>query len=131
MQLGALVQGFEVSPAQGTAAGWESCRVCDLTEDSRTVVQGSMFVARAGGKADGKAFIGSALSAGATVILCDDESAAGLAHGVPVLVARDIAKVGRADRGAFLRVAECAPGDHGRDGDQRQDDHRPAWCGGS
>lgn len=93
MQLGALVQGFEVSPAPGTAAGWESCRVCDLTEDSRTVVPGSMFVARAGGKADGKAFIGSALSAGATVILCDDESAAGLAHGVPVLVARDIAKV--------------------------------------
>jgi UDP-N-acetylmuramyl-tripeptide synthetase len=93
MQLGALVQGFAVSPAPGTAAGWESCRVCDLTEDSRTVVPGSMFVARAGGKADGKAFIGSALSAGATAILCDDASAAGMAHGVPVIVAADIAKV--------------------------------------
>lgn len=93
MQLGTLVQGFEVSPAPGTAAGWESCRVCDLTEDSRTVVPGSLFVARAGGKADGKAFIGSALSAGAMAILCDDASAAGLAHGVPVLVAQDIAKV--------------------------------------
>lgn len=93
MQLGALVQGFEVSPALGTAAGWESCRVCDLTEDSRTVVPGSLFVARAGGKADGKAFIGSALSAGATAILCDDASAASLAFGVPVLVAPDIARV--------------------------------------
>lgn len=76
----------------GTAPGWQSCRVCDLTEDSRTVVPGSLFIARAGGKADGKAFIGSALSAGATAILCDDASAAGLAHGVPVLVAADIAK---------------------------------------
>ncbi len=47
-------------------------RICDLTDDSRTVLPGSMFIARAGTKTDGRAFIRDALRAGASAILTDD-----------------------------------------------------------
>ncbi len=49
----------------------------DLTEDSRTVTPGCLFVARPGLKSDGRAFIADALSKGAVAVLTDDP-------GVPV-----------------------------------------------
>jgi len=49
-------------------------RICDITEDSRTVVPGSLFIARRGAKADGKNFIEQAATAGAAAILTDDVS---------------------------------------------------------
>lgn len=52
-----------------------SVRVCDLTEDSRTVLPGSLFIARRGGKADGTRFIPAALAAGAKSILVSDDAA--------------------------------------------------------
>lgn len=71
-------------------AGWEECgdasirladrgrggdvRVCDLTEDSRTVMPGSLFVARRGQKHDGRAYVAQAIRAGATAVLVDDET---------------------------------------------------------
>ncbi|MDX2017145.1 MAG: UDP-N-acetylmuramoyl-L-alanyl-D-glutamate--2,6-diaminopimelate ligase [Planctomycetota bacterium] len=72
MQLTDLIQGFPIRlalPAGGTA----SLRICDLTEDSRTVVPGSLFIARAGAKADGRVFIAQALGAGAVAVLVQGE----------------------------------------------------------
>jgi UDP-N-acetylmuramoyl-L-alanyl-D-glutamate--2,6-diaminopimelate ligase len=53
---------------------WKMIRVCDLTEDSRTVLPGSLFVARGGVKSDGRAFAAAAVRAGAEVILCEEGS---------------------------------------------------------
>ena len=47
-------------------------RVCDITEDSRTVMPGSLFIARKGEKVDGKGFVAGAIAAGAAAILTDD-----------------------------------------------------------
>ena len=69
MDLSELVAGLDVTFAanRGTA-----CRVCDITEDSRTAVPGSLFIARKGLKADGKRFIQDAAAAGAVAVLTDD-----------------------------------------------------------
>src|SRR6187397_215829 len=78
MELGELVAGLGVREAGGAPAGssgsWGGVRVCDLTEDSRTVVPGSLFIARQGTKADGKAFLEQALGAGAVAVLTDDQA---------------------------------------------------------
>src|SRR6185295_17632411 len=63
-------------------------RICDLTEDSRTVVPGSLFIARAGLKDDGKKFIESAVQSGAVAILTDDATLP--PQSVPVLHASDV-----------------------------------------
>lgn len=55
-------------------SGLASVRICDMTEDSRTVLPGSLFVARAGAKADGRQFVRQALKAGAAAILCSKDS---------------------------------------------------------
>ena len=95
MQLGELVAGLGISGPSGRDA---SVRICDLTEDSRTVVPGSLFVARAGLKADGRAFVLDAVRAGAVAVLTDDGALAG-SVGIPVVVASDVAL-------ATARVAE-------------------------
>jgi len=88
MLLGDLIRGLPISCPPGA----EAVRVCDLTEDSRTAVPGSLFVARGGLKADGKRFMADAAAAGAVAILSDQ---AGLAapegFDVPMLHASDIA----------------------------------------
>ncbi len=53
---------------------WKLIRVCDMTEDSRTVLPGSLFVARSGVKSDGRVFAAAAVRAGAEVILCEEGS---------------------------------------------------------
>lgn len=97
MQLSELIAGLDVAPSRGGVggagggAGVAGVRVCDLTEDSRTVVPGSLFIARGGQKADGKAYVRDACKAGAVAILTD---AAGLetpaGFNGPVLVAADV-----------------------------------------
>jgi len=47
-------------------------RVCDLTDDSRTAVPGSLFVARRGHAADGRQYVQAALECGAVAVLTDD-----------------------------------------------------------
>lgn len=47
-------------------------RIADLTDDSRTVVPGSLFIARVGTKLNGRDFIPGAVQAGAVAILTDD-----------------------------------------------------------
>jgi len=87
MQLGELLSVCGAKASGGAAA---SVRVCDLTEDSRTVLPGSLFVARKGLKADGRTFVEDAVAAGAVAILTDDASIAGSVR-VPVAVVRDVA----------------------------------------
>ncbi|HLP84569.1 MAG TPA: UDP-N-acetylmuramoyl-L-alanyl-D-glutamate--2,6-diaminopimelate ligase [Phycisphaerales bacterium] len=65
-------------------------RICDITEDSRTVLPGSLFIARSGLKTDGKQFAKAAVDAGAAAILTDDASMRTHIHAVPVLLAKDI-----------------------------------------
>ena len=88
MLLGDLIRGLPISCPPGA----EAVRVCDLTEDSRTAVPGSLFVARGGLKADGKRFMADAAAAGAVAILSDQEGfAAPQGFDVSMLHASDIA----------------------------------------
>ena len=73
MRIADLIQGLDITIAGGDAdAALGNLRVCDVTEDSRTVMPGSLFVARTGEKSDGKAFVGPAVEAGAVAVLVDD-----------------------------------------------------------
>lgn len=96
MQLSELIVGLNIrrvaSPnGMAEAPAGPDVRVCDLTEDSRTVVPGSLFIARGGLKADGKKFVADACRAGAVAVLTDDPSLdapAGFAG--PVLFSEDV-----------------------------------------
>ncbi len=81
----------------GDAATW----VTDLTQDSRHVTQGSLFVARRGGRVDGRRFIPAALEQGACAVLVEGEVTSlaaaehaarglGLSGRVPLLVVSDL-----------------------------------------
>lgn len=77
---GAAVVGVPVSTA-----------VHDLTEDSRSVRPGALFVARRGRSTDGRDFIGSALDAGASAVMTDDRDLARqIAHRAPAVVVGDL-----------------------------------------
>ncbi len=81
MLLPDLIQNLPVRIVRGDPVG---VRVCDITEDSRTAVPGSLFCARRGLKSDGRAFCVDAAAAGATVILTDEQAVAeGIAAHVP------------------------------------------------
>ncbi len=69
MRLTKLIQGLGVRLVDPEAA---DRRVCDLTEDSRTAMPGSLFVARPGTEADGRAFVDDAIAGGAIAVLSDD-----------------------------------------------------------
>ncbi|HVJ54505.1 MAG TPA: UDP-N-acetylmuramoyl-L-alanyl-D-glutamate--2,6-diaminopimelate ligase [Aliidongia sp.] len=62
--------------------------IAGITADSRLVRPGSLFVALAGTKADGRSFIADALARGASAILTD-EAAAGALADLPVPVFAD------------------------------------------
>lgn len=85
MLLRDLISGLTLRAPQGSDL---SVRICDLTEDSRTVLPGSLFVARSGRVADGRKFVGDACAAGAAAIVTDDPDLA--CDRVPVLHASDI-----------------------------------------
>jgi UDP-N-acetylmuramoyl-L-alanyl-D-glutamate--2,6-diaminopimelate ligase len=61
------------SPARSAASDPE---ISGITADSRQVRPGTLFVALAGGKADGRAYIADAVARGAAAILTDDASPA-------------------------------------------------------
>ncbi|MDF1810199.1 MAG: UDP-N-acetylmuramoyl-L-alanyl-D-glutamate--2,6-diaminopimelate ligase [Phycisphaerales bacterium] len=46
-------------------------RICDITEDSRTAVPGSLFIARSGTRSDGNKYIEPAIQCGTVAILTD------------------------------------------------------------
>ncbi len=71
MRIADLIHGLDVrivNPGDEVS----NLRVCDITEDSRTVMPGSLFIARKGEKVDGKGFVAGAIAAGAAAILTDD-----------------------------------------------------------
>jgi UDP-N-acetylmuramyl-tripeptide synthetase len=69
MLLGELTQGLGVRLLTPGAA---SVRITDVTEDSRTAMPGSLFIARSGRKADGRRYVLDAVAAGAVAVLTDD-----------------------------------------------------------
>ncbi|MEZ6241942.1 MAG: UDP-N-acetylmuramoyl-L-alanyl-D-glutamate--2,6-diaminopimelate ligase [Phycisphaerales bacterium] len=97
MQLASLIEGLGVTLARGEAS---SVRVCDVTEDSRTAVPGSLFVARRGRSFDGRKFVGPAIECGASAVLTDDPEIELPRHPkVALLVTDDVA-------GVSARIAE-------------------------
>lgn len=70
MELRTLIEGLPVKPIVGDAA---AVRICDLTDDSRTAVPGSLFIARRGHAADGRKYVQAALECGAVAVLTDDQ----------------------------------------------------------
>jgi UDP-N-acetylmuramoyl-L-alanyl-D-glutamate--2,6-diaminopimelate ligase len=91
MDLDALIEGLSIVRTGGPGGG--AIRICDITEDSRTVMPGSLFVARRGEKSDGRAFIPAAVAAGAVAVLIDRDPAVKTApidlpteHGKPAAV---------------------------------------------
>jgi len=88
MDLGTLMDGLAVRVAQGDAA----VAILGITEDSRQVGPGDLFVARRGQKHDGRALVPSALAAGAVAVMCDDpELRLPSGSGAAMLVTGDIA----------------------------------------
>lgn len=87
MDLSSLTNGLDVRSLGERGA----VRICDITDDSRTVVPGSLFVARAGAEHDGRRYIQDAIAAGAVAILTDQapESAGRAA----IVLADDVATV--------------------------------------
>ena len=71
MTLAELIAGLDVTVPGGADQQLMSRRICDVTEDSRTVQPGSLFLARSGTKVDGRKFIGDALKQGAAVVLAE------------------------------------------------------------
>ncbi|MGE3106806.1 MAG: UDP-N-acetylmuramoyl-L-alanyl-D-glutamate--2,6-diaminopimelate ligase [Phycisphaerales bacterium] len=92
MRLGDLINGFDIRPAAPIPPTWLDGRICDLTEDSRTVLPGSLYIARPGEKADGRAFIPDAIKAGAAAILLQDspDAATFLTPRSPCLLAKNL-----------------------------------------
>jgi UDP-N-acetylmuramoyl-L-alanyl-D-glutamate--2,6-diaminopimelate ligase len=70
MLLKDLISGLPLNPGAGGSGA--AVRVCDITEDSRTALPGSLFVARRGHKSDGRTFAEAAVKAGAVAVLTDD-----------------------------------------------------------
>lgn len=94
MFLDELISALPIRVLRGQVQG---VRICDLTEDSRTVVPGSLFFARAGLRSDGKAFVRDALAGGAVAVLCDSPDLADSVQGkAPVLHAADVPGVSAA-----------------------------------
>lgn len=88
MLLGELIQGLDIQAADASSA----IRICDLTEDSRTVMPGSLFIARPGTKTDGRTYIAQAIAADAAAILTTpDTPPPGSLAGAAWLTTRDIA----------------------------------------
>jgi UDP-N-acetylmuramoyl-L-alanyl-D-glutamate--2,6-diaminopimelate ligase len=70
MQLDQLISGFGIdSVTQG--ADLSSIRVCDVTEDSRTAVPGSLFIARAGTRDQGLRYVEPAIECGSVAVLTE------------------------------------------------------------
>jgi UDP-N-acetylmuramoyl-L-alanyl-D-glutamate--2,6-diaminopimelate ligase len=67
MRLDELVRGLRITIVSEPTP----IRVCDITEDSRTVMPGSLFIARPGLKVDGRRYINDAIESGACAIMTD------------------------------------------------------------
>jgi UDP-N-acetylmuramoyl-L-alanyl-D-glutamate--2,6-diaminopimelate ligase len=79
MRLAELIHNMPVTLRSGSAA----TPIAGIVEDSRRVAPGDVFIARPGAVADGRRFIGDAVTAGAVAVLTDrstEPDTAGAAH---------------------------------------------------
>lgn len=96
MRLAELIDGLGLRVRGASGVGGvdaAALRVCDITEDSRTALPGSLFIARPGTKSDGRAFIRAAVEAGAEAVLTDSEpdaAALSVGPGVVYLVSANV-----------------------------------------
>jgi len=86
MELQRLIEGLGIRHA----AGPRDVRVCDVTDDSRTVVPGSLFVARSGYRVDGRGFIAEAVRAGAVAVLSEAPVDSAEGGHAAILTAEDV-----------------------------------------
>lgn len=109
MTLRDLIDGLDVTLAHDPGEGAEKLRICDLSEDSRTVLPGTLFIARQGLKADGRKYISDAVRSGAVAVLTIEADAVPerLRKRLAVLESRDL------DR-AIAHLAERFFGDPSR-----------------
>lgn len=94
MNLEELISGIDVRcVTQGVDLS--AVRICDLTEDSRTAVPGSLFIARVGTRSDGNRFINPAIQCGCVAVLSDREDIdLEMQSKLVVLVSDDVKLVG-------------------------------------
>ncbi|PCI09791.1 UDP-N-acetylmuramoyl-L-alanyl-D-glutamate--2,6-diaminopimelate ligase [bacterium] len=98
MNLTELIAGMDVRcVTQGVDL--DAIRVCDLTEDSRTAVPGSLFIARLGTKSDGCRYIEPAIQCGCVAIVTDrvsvmEDIELGMHSKLAIFVADDVKQVG-------------------------------------
>lgn len=69
MDLNELISGLGIRAVGAT----DGVRVCDITEDSRTAVPGSLFIARVGLRFDGRKSAADAAECGAVAVLADTD----------------------------------------------------------
>ncbi|MGJ8636668.1 MAG: UDP-N-acetylmuramoyl-L-alanyl-D-glutamate--2,6-diaminopimelate ligase [Phycisphaerales bacterium] len=74
MDLSTLIQDLELTPLT-ECGGLDRVRICDLTEDSRTAMPGSLFIARSGTKDDGTKHLDEAIQGGAVAVITDHQDA--------------------------------------------------------
>ena len=91
MRLGDLTSNMGVRLRESSEAALD---VIDVTDDSRAVRAGSLFIARRGMRSDGRAFIDDAVRAGASAVLTDAEGAARVPSGVGCVASDDVARDG-------------------------------------
>lgn len=84
MNLASLIQNLPVRLVQGSAG----IDITAIAEDSREVRRGTLFVARPGERADGRAFIPQAVAAGAAAVLSD--RAESVPPGTGMIVSDDV-----------------------------------------
>ncbi|MEO1583328.1 MAG: UDP-N-acetylmuramoyl-L-alanyl-D-glutamate--2,6-diaminopimelate ligase [Planctomycetota bacterium] len=85
MDLHELIHGLPVDAVRVPAG----CRVGDLTEDSRTVQPGTLFVARPGRLSDGRGYIDRVIADGASAVLTDAETALRIPSSAAAVLAAD------------------------------------------
>ncbi|MEC9374140.1 MAG: UDP-N-acetylmuramoyl-L-alanyl-D-glutamate--2,6-diaminopimelate ligase [Planctomycetota bacterium] len=85
MNLSDLIKELDARAVAGDPA---SCAISAITEDSRTVTPGALFIARKGATTDGRAFIPAAITAGAAAILTDSDAPVPTPLPSPVVILR-------------------------------------------
>ena len=93
MRLGELISGLDVEVEPRAVEAPEAVRICDVVEDSRTALPGSLFIARRGAREDARRFAGAAAEAGAVAVLAGDGPVEA-PGGVVVIRARDVEQTG-------------------------------------
>ncbi len=92
MRLGDLTSKMDVRLRDSSSEA--AIDVSGVTEDSRAARAGSLFIARGGRSADGRAYIKDAVGAGACAVLTDEVGAVRVPRGVGCVVSEAVARDG-------------------------------------